>query len=141
MLRTIKNVQGKVTGLQINGKNFFLAKDVCHALMLEEKLAEQKTQQTIEKLKSLQHDNHDVHFITEGSLLKTKLFFDELGRINNQQSVIEFKQLPASCSKDDALKLLNDFVLVFNRAQYQRHNYLNEKLTTMTKAATGNEVA
>lgn len=134
MLRTIKNPKGKVVGVQINGKNYFLSKDVCHALSLEEKGSLEMAKSLKKEAMEIKNNITRTSFIGESKNIRVDLFFDDLGRIESSKSKIEFKSELDKGLKEKAVELLNDFILAANRASFKREQFLTGKLSEVKKS-------
>jgi hypothetical protein len=132
MIRIIKGNAHKVIGLQVNGKNYSVAKDLGAALALEEKANIEATLRAEKLFLELSNLIKDKVYVAEVDSLKIEAQFDSSGRIDGQKTLIEFKKDLSSISKKELLRILDDFVLALNRTQYQRNLDYQLSIKNMT---------
>ncbi len=90
MLKTLKNANGKVTGLLINNKKFSLSRDVCHALSFEERNVQMGSQIAINDIKAAKKELENKTYRGETDNLGIEIQFNEAKEIIAKNGNVDF---------------------------------------------------
>ncbi|MBH46584.1 MAG: hypothetical protein CME71_00275 [Halobacteriovorax sp.] len=117
-IKTLRD-KNKVVGLSINGKNFKLDRQICHALGIEE--LKSKIDAKAMSSSALQAKNLLMEKVFRGSsvLMDIEVSYSEANEINSKTAKVEFKNKFAEISEEKRLEfteLLENFIDSLNMA-------------------------
>lgn len=126
-IKTLKS-KDRVVGLSINGKNFMLDKQICHALMMEEKRIQDQIFQTKKEISEFKDELDSKFYIGESELLNVALKFQENGEIEVSSAQVEFKTIELLENRNtQEVILLESFLNAINCSIRKQRSELDNK--------------
>jgi hypothetical protein len=126
-IKTLKS-KDRVVGLSINGKNFMLDKQICHALMMEEKRIQDQIFQTKKEISDFKDELDSKFYIGESELLNVALKFQENGEIEVSSAQVEFKTIELLENRNtQEVILLESFLNAINCSIRKQRSELDNK--------------
>jgi hypothetical protein len=139
MIMCIKTLRTKhrVVGLSINGKNFMLDKQICHALTLEETRMQNQLGKAREDIYQVKSVLDSKFFLGESDLLNISVRFNEKGEVDVKSAQVEFKT-GSTCEEKNAeyIALLESFLCALNVSIRKQKSELEAQLVELSKKAS-----
>lgn len=134
-IKTLKN-KNRVVGLCINGKNFMLDKQICHALTVEEQRVQNHLSEASNDISQLKSVLDSSFFVGESDLLNVAVKFRDNGEIDVNSAQVEFKSIGLSDNENQqAVKLLESFLKAINCSIQKQRSELEKYLTELSQKA------
>lgn len=139
MLKTLRDSNKRVVGVEINHRKFSLPKEIGHALGLEEDLCIKKAREASAKIADIKKHLSETTFFGEARCIRTSVQFHANSQINTLTGKIEFlndlKTLDAT-QKQLCLEVVNMLLIAINQAIDEHTKMAKAELDRVAKATS-----